>query len=81
VRLATLENEIPLGSLAMKEGEEHNGSELQLLSTVLAKQNVACFMDWQTSLRCSLKCQKSNHKEEEKSHFLVITVVKNQEKN
>ena len=31
-------------------------------------------------LHCSLKCQESYHKEEEKSHFLVITTVKNQGK-
>lgn len=38
------------------------------------------FMVCEMLLHSSLKCQKSYHKEEEKSHFLVITIVKNQEK-
>lgn len=36
-------------------------------------------MIWQMLLHWSLKCQELYHKEEEKSYFVVITNVKNQE--
>lgn len=39
----TLENEIPLESLARRHEEEHDGCELQLLSTILQNVDVSRF--------------------------------------
>lgn len=37
-------------------------------------------MSWETLLHWSPKSQEFYHKEEEKSYFIVITIVKKQEK-
>lgn len=56
-------------------GLNYNSSALSWQSKMLT------FCDLGDVAPSFLKCQASYHKGEEESHFLVIIIVKNQEKN